>query len=341
MPGATKSIWVLAEHADGTIQPVTYEVLAFADKVTRAIGGKISVVVLAHPARPVAGRIAEQTGFDVIGVDAEAARDYHGEAYRNLLAGLALSGPPSFLFIPHTTMGWDLAPGLAVDLGASSLSAVCGFEADSGPLFRRRILNGKILQDVRPIGDKPVVVTVVPGTENPYGPRTNGPGRIQICRKEAPRTRTRVLDCVDPPTSSVDLREAEVIITAGRGVGDAENLACIHELASLFKRGAVGASRPLCDMGLLPLTCQVGMTGQTVSPKLYIACGVSGAVQHTMGMKTSDIVVVINKDKNALFCGEAHYCVIADLHEFVPILINKILAFRGEPPDRQTLPCPP
>jgi electron transfer flavoprotein alpha subunit len=334
MPEGTKSIWVLAEHSDGTVQSVTYEVLTFADKVRRAIGGKISVVVLAHPARSVAGQIAEQTGFDVIGVDTEKARDYHGEAYRNLLANPALSGPPSFLFIPHTTMGWDLAPGLAVDLGASSLSAVCGFEANSGLLFRRRILNGKILQDVRPTGDRPVVVTVMPGTENPYGPNTSGPGNIRICETEAPQTRTRVLDHVAPPPSSVDLREAEVIITAGRGVGDAENLACIHELASLFRRGAVGASRPLCDMGLLPLACQVGMTGQTVSPKLYIACGVSGAVQHTMGMKTSDIVVAINKDKNALFCREAHYCVIADLHEFVPILIKKILAFRGEGPEQ-------
>jgi electron transfer flavoprotein alpha subunit len=142
-----------------------------------------------------------------------------------------------------------------------------------------------------------------------------------------------VLDHVAPPPGSVALGEAEVIIAAGRGVGDAENLACIHELAGLFKRGAVGASRPLCDMGLLPLTCQVGMTGQTVSPRLYVACGVSGAVQHTMGMKSSDMVVAINTDRNALFCREAHYCVTADLHKFVPILINKIRAFRGERPE--------
>jgi electron transfer flavoprotein alpha subunit len=330
MQGSTKNIWVLAEHSEGFVQPVTYEVLTFADKVTKAIGGKISVVVVAHPARPMARQIADRTGFDVIGVDTKTARDYHGEVYRDLLARLALSDPPNILFIPHTTTGWDLAPGLAVDLAASSLSAVCGFEADRGLLFRRRILNGKILQDVRPTGHRPVVVTVVPGTENPYGTKGNGPGNIRICEEEAPRTRTRVLEYVEPPASSVELREAEVIIAAGRGVGDEENLACIHELASLFKRGAVGASRPLCDMGLLPLSCQVGMTGQTVSPKLYIACGVSGAIQHTMGMKTSDIVVAINTDKNALFCQEAHYCVVADLHQFVPMLIDKIVAFRDK-----------
>ena len=330
MQGARKNIWVVAEHSDGFVQPVTYEVLNFAHKVTRAIKGKISVVVLAHPARPMAVQIAERTGIDVVGIDTKTSRDYHGEAYRNLLTSLADSDPPSFLFIPHTTMGWDLAPALTVDLGASSLSAVCGFEADRGLLFRRRILNGKIIQDVRSVGDRPVVITVVPGTEHPYSPKTNAPGNVQIYERETPRTRTRVLYHVEPPPGSVDLGEAEVIIAAGRGVGDAEDLACIHELAGLFKRGAVGASRPLCDMGLLPLTYQVGMTGQTVSPRLYIACGVSGALQHTMGMKNADMIVAINMDRNALFCREAHYAVVADLHEFIPVLIDKIRSRRQD-----------
>ena len=111
--------------------------------------------------------------------------------------------------------------------------------------------------------------------------------------------------------------------------GDAENLECIHKLAGLFRRGAVGASRPLCDAGLLPLACQVGMTGQTVSPKLYIACGISGALQHTMGMKNSDLVIAVNTDPNAAFCREAHYSVVADLHAFIPILIEKIVQFRS------------
>jgi electron transfer flavoprotein alpha subunit len=98
----------------------------------------------------------------------------------------------------------------------------------------------------------------------------------------------------------------------------------IRELAGLFERGAMGASRPLCDTGWLPLECQVGMTGQTVSPKLYIACGISGAVQHTMGMKNSSLIVAINTDRNALFCKVAHYCVIADLNKFIPVVIEKI-----------------
>lgn len=333
MPVLHDHIWVVAEHSEGVVQPVTYEVLALADKVANAMGGKVSVVLVGHPARPMADQIAETTGFEAISVDAEAASCYSGETYRHLIHRLAVPNPPRFLFIPHTTMGWDLAPGLAVDLEASSLSAVSGFSAEPEIIFRRRILNGKLLQEIRPLEDGPVVVTVVPGTEAPYVSTPGLPGGVRIYETEEPPTRTRVLGHVEPPASSVNLREAEVIVAAGRGVGDEENLACIHELAALFRRSAVGASRPLCDAGVLPLACQVGMTGQTVSPRLYIACGISGALQHTMGMKNSDVVIAVNTDPNAMFCREAHYCVVADLHAFIPMLIDKIVRFRRRRPE--------
>lgn len=326
----TAEIWVLAEHADGIVQPVTYEVLAFAVNVADSVDGRIRVVVVGHPVGPMAEQIARRTGCDVIAVESEAARTYSNEAYRDLIRSLALPTPPRYLFVPHTTTGWDLAPALAVDLGASSLSAVCGFACEGGLVFQRRILNGKILQEVRPVKGGHAVVTVAPGTASPHGSKGDRPGIVQVVQKEAKRTKARVLGTVEPPPSSVRLRDADVIIAAGRGVGDAENLACIRELAGLFKRSAVGASRPLCDMGLLPISCQVGMTGQTVSPKLYIACGISGAVQHTMGMKNADLVVAVNTDRNAPLCREAHYAVVADLHAFVPVLVEKILAFRGK-----------
>ncbi len=324
-----RELWVVAEQTEGVVQPVTYEVVAFADKVAGAIGGDLLVVALGHPARPVAEEIARATGLPVVGLDAQAASSGCVETCRRLLEGLARPQPPRMIFIPHTTMGWGLAPGLAVNLGASNLSAVCGFEGGTGPVFQRRILNGRFIQEVRPVGDGPAVVTVAPGTEPPYVPGTSRPGIVQIRKADEPVSRTRVLGHVDPPAGSVDLREAEVIVAAGRGVGDEENLACIRELAGLFRRGAVGASRPLCDAGILPLGCQVGMTGQTVSPKLYIACGVSGALQHTMGMQNADMVIAINKDPNATFCREANYCVVADLHAFIPLVIETIRRFRG------------
>jgi electron transfer flavoprotein alpha subunit len=331
MAALNDDIWVVAEHSAGVVQPVTYEVVAFAHKVASRTGGTISILLVGHPTCPTAEEIADTTGLEVIVVDTEAASCYSGEAYRHLI-NQAAADPPRFLFIPHTTTGWDFAPGLAVDLGASSLSGVCGLADDPGPVFQRRILNGKLLQEVRPLADRPAVITVAPGTEQPYVSTTTGRGGIRICKVREPPTGTKVLSHVEPPASSVNLREAEVVIAAGRGVGDEENLACIHELAGLFRRSAVGASRPLCDAGVLPLACQVGMTGQSVSPRLYVACGISGALQHTMGMKNSDMVVAVNTDPKAMFCREAHYCVVADLHEFIPVLIEKIRELRGKPP---------
>jgi electron transfer flavoprotein alpha subunit len=282
----------------------------------------------------MAGEIAEATGLEAVCLDAVAASSYCGEASRHLIKRLAGRHPPRFLFIPHTTTGWDLAPGLAVDLDASSLSGVCGFAENPKPVFQRRILNGKLLQEVLPLEDRPAVMTVVPGTEPPCVSTANEPGDVRTHETDEPSVRTRVMGHVEPPASSVNLREAEVIIAAGRGVGVEARLECIYELAGLFRRGAVGASRPLCDAGILPPACQVGMTGQTVSPKLYVACGISGALQHTMGMQNADMVVAVNTDPNATFCREAHYCVTADLHEFIPVLIEKIRRLRGDPSEQ-------
>ena len=331
MPALGEDIWVLAEQSDGAVQPATYEAVAFAHKVAGTTGGEVSVLLIGHPARPMAEEIAEKTGLEVVVVEAEAATSYNGEAYRHLIRQVVSPSPPRFLLIPHTTMGWDLAPALAVDLGASNLSSVCGLGEDPELSFHRRILNGKLVQEVRPLQDRPAVVTVAPGTEPPYVSTSSRPGGIRILEAEAPPTRAKVLGHVEPPASSVNLREAEVIIAAGRGVGDEESLGCIRELADLFRRSAVGASRPLCDAGILPLACQVGMTGQTVSPKLYVACGISGALQHTMGMQNADMVIAVNRDPKATFCREAHYSVVADLHEFIPLLIEKIRKLRGKP----------
>ncbi len=315
---------VVAEHAEGRIQPVTYEAVTFAKKVADATGGKVSVAVMGRPVRPFAEEIAAETGCDVYAMDSEAATVYNAEVYRSLLKKSFESITPRFVFIPHTATGWDYAPALAVDLSASGIAAVIGFREDSGPIFTRRICNGKILEDLRPLEDRPAVITLMPGVEKPHSRKAEKPGEVKIYEMEARAPRAKTLRYVEAPSASVNLQEAEVIVAAGRGVGDPEHLDAIGELAKLFERGALGASRPLCDMRWLPFDCQVGMTGQDVSPKLYIACGISGAVQHTMGMRNSGLIIAVNMDKNALFHQTAHYCVAADLHKFIPALIEKI-----------------
>ena len=154
-------------------------------------------------------------------------------------------------------------------------------------------------------------------------------GSVKILEFEIPPVRTRTIRYLPAQPGTVNLKDAEVIVAAGRGLGAPEKLGPIRELASLFKRGAVGASRPLCDQGWLPLGHQVGMTGSTVSPKLYLACGISGALQHTMGMKNSGLIVAVNTDRKAHILQVAHFCVNADLSQFIPVLIEKIRKFRA------------
>jgi len=214
---------------------------------------------------------------------------------------------------------------LAVDMGARSITAVTDFKDESGPVFVRQLYNGKIYRDIKPVSGKTTVVTVMPGVARADPPVDNAEGAVEIMKIAPPaNTKTKTVRCIESPPQSINLKEAEVIIALGRGVGDPDNIDQAGRLAGLFDRGAVGASRPLCDMGWMSIDHQIGMTGQTVSPKLYIACGISGAIQHTMGMKDSKLIISVNRDRNALIRRTAHYCVEADMHGLIPILINKI-----------------
>ena len=323
-PDRDRCMWVVAEHAEGRLQPVTHEVLAFAHRVGSVVGCRVLVVVIGDPVRALAEEIVRETGCDVMGLESPGACTYNAETYRGLLTRLYESRPPEYIFVAHTSTGLDVAPSLAVDLGASCITGVSDFKYEEGPVFTRQLCNGKILEDVRPLTGRPAVVTILPGAEDARSRETTTPGSVELYAMEISPARARTVSYTEPPPSSVDLRDAEVIVAAGRGIGAPEHLEMLRELAARFKRSTVAASRPLCDLGWLPLEYQVGMTGQTVSPRLYIACGISGAVQHTMGMKKAGLIVAINSDKNALFFQVAHYCVIADLRTFIPALIEKI-----------------
>jgi electron transfer flavoprotein alpha subunit len=330
---APRDIWVLAEHLEGRMNAVTYETVAFAVRLAETVSGQVSGVILGASADSLARAFARKTGLAAAGVHTPEFPETTSETLRWTLKELAaLSGPPDFLLVPHTTAGWDLAPALAVDLGASCITAVTGFHDDDGPVFTRQAFHGKLIEELRPLRGCPAVITVMPGAEKGdlQAPRNAGP--VRLVEITPPQPRTRWVGRRQAPADTTRLRDAEVVVSAGRGVGAPEHLEIVRTLAALFPRGALGASRPLCDMGWLPLQHQVGMTGQTVSPRLYIACGISGAVQHTMGIRQAELIVSINTDPNALICHAAHCCVAEDLHAFLPILIDKIREMRGEPP---------
>jgi electron transfer flavoprotein alpha subunit len=327
--GRTREVWVLAEHLEGHVSAVTYETAALAANVAAVLDGKVSVVVLGESAGSLALEIAGRSGSDTVGVITPGFPECLSETSRWVLGRRsALHGPPSFLLVPHTPAGWDLAPSLAVDLQASCITSVTDFLDDNGPVFSRQTFHGKLIEHLRPAGDRPAVITVMPGAFRTDGPLPAQAGRVRLHEMVPPAPAVRRTGRKHAPPDTPRLKDAEVIVAAGRGVGGPEHLANVRTLAGLFPHSALGASRPLCDRGWLPLHHQVGMTGQTVSPRLYIACGISGAVQHTMGIRHADLIVSINTDPDALFCRTAHCCVLEDLQGFLPVLIDKILERR-------------
>ena len=320
-------VWVIAECSENRVREVTYEVIAFAKRVAHDLGVEISVVALGDSVNTFAHEIASASGCNVWGIHVPGVRFYNAEIHRALLKEFFKKRSPRFIFVPHTCTGWDFVPALAVDLSASCLTGVCDVKKSGTHVFTRQTCNGKILEDLKPLEGRPALVTVVPGAQGFKARVQEDAGRVRICRMKPGPAHTETLRYVEAPPRSVNLKDADVIVAAGRGLGSEEPLDRIRELADLFHNGAVAASRPLCDAGWLPLEHQVGMTGQTVSPKLYLAFGISGALQHTMGMNHSGLIVSVNKDPKALFCGIAHYCIVADVKAFLPILIEKFHNF--------------
>lgn len=327
-----KKIVSIAEYRNGAVNPVTYEVAAFGHKVAQAFDSEFNVLILGENIKPSAEEIANNTGCSTIGIESNALTNYLAAHYQIIIKlEHEYSQKFDFIFIPHTPTGWDFAPGLAEYLGASCITGVAGFKWVDEIVFFRSLCNGKMVEEIAPEPDKPCVITVMPGVEEP----------VKLERKSAPEIKIKeylnmnfMFDSIALGESavcrdSVDLGHAEVIISAGRGIKKPEALAIIEELVAQFDKAAIGASRPVCDNGWLDICHQVGMTGQTVRPKLYIACGISGAVQHTVGMKRAELIIAINTDKHAPICRTAHYCVVADLHEFIPVLIEKIKEFKS------------
>ncbi|HUT53826.1 MAG TPA: electron transfer flavoprotein subunit alpha/FixB family protein [bacterium] len=324
-----KEILVVAEHGGGALRPESLEAAACGRELAELTGGSVTGVVLSAPGLPPAGEFAARAGIEVVALTHPELDLYNAEAYLSALAALMNERRPAYVLIPHTATGWDYAARLAVRTGASYLAAVTAIMAGDPPAFTRSICHGKIAMEVMP-AEGTAVVTVMPGAfansmvATKVAPTDEEIGGVERLEAAVDLRGTRARGYVEAKRRALDLGQAEVIVAAGRGVEKPENLGLIRELAACFERGAVGASRPLVDMGWLPLDHQVGQTGQTVAPRLYLACGISGAIQHTAGMKNSELIVAINLDPGAMIFDVARLGVVADLVEFIPALIGKL-----------------
>ncbi len=299
---------LVCEYRDGKLLDSSYELFAFADKLN---ADKVALVI---------GNDAAVPSFSgkVYLADVAKYGEYNPDAHKKLVLEVVAKENPDLVVLVHTSYGWDLAPRIAASMKAAQVSEVVGI-VDGG--FEVSCLNGKMRRIVTPKTEKKVV-TIQSGAFSPQAPLSGNPETIKL---DLPVETGNIefLGYEVAEKTGVDLSKAEVIVSAGRGVGKKDNIPLIEALAKALG-GEVGATRPVVDAGWLEQSRQVGITGQTVSPKLYIACGISGAVQHVAGMKKADFIVAINKDKDAPIGEVADVLVVADVLQFVPALTEKL-----------------
>ena len=314
-------ILVIAEQQGGTLNRASWETVAAAQQA----GGPVKVAVLGAGADLPAADLAGADVAEVLLVQAPPIESYTLDGYVAALVQLVAAEHPDDVFLPHTYQTRDFAPALAVRLGRALVTDCVGTKrTDTGLLFVRPVFQGRLLADVAPAG--PALVTFQIGAVRADSvTRGTAPAAIRTVAAtvDAAAIRQKPEAPFREAKQAVDLAQAERIVAVGRGIKEQQKIALVQQLAAAI--GAeVGASRPICDAGWLPMDRQIGSSGQTVAPNLYLALGVSGAIQHLVGMKGSRTIVAINKDPEAPIFEIADYGIVGDLFEIVPALIKEL-----------------
>ena len=320
-----KNIWVFVEVVNGSPKNVGLELIAPAKKLA-AEAGEQAVAVVIGGAVDTAVAAATSYGADsLIVVEGADYADYSTDAYTNAFAALVAKYDPAAILFGATSNGRDLAPRLAARLG-SGLAADCTAieRDDTGLVFTRPTYSGRMLSVIESIGDAPQMATIRSGIFKRGEPDASLTADVVTEAIAAGTIRTTLLEKIsDAAEGAVKLEDAEVIVSGGRGLGNADNFALVKALADELG-GVVGASRAAVDAEWISHSHQVGQTGKTVGPKLYIACGISGAIQHLAGMSGSDVVIAINRDADAPIFEIADYGIVGDLKTVLPLLTEKV-----------------
>ena len=323
------NVLVIAEQRDGVLKKVAFEMLGAGAELAAALGGQVEAALLGSGLGELANTLAQYGAAKVYVADDEGLAVYSSEGYTDTLAALVGEVEPAVILIGATAMGKDLGPRLAARLGVGVASDCTAVEIDGGRLLATRpIFAGKALAKVKLNGD-PQIATVRPNVLPAPEPDAGATATVEPVTALTDTIRAVVVDIVGAGEGEVDVAEAEIIVTGGRGVGGPEGFAPVRSLAKTLG-AAVGASRAAVDAGWIEHAHQVGQTGKTVTPNLYIACGVSGAIQHLAGMKTSKVIVAVNKDPEAPIFNVANYGIVGDLFEVVPLLEKELQALLKE-----------
>ena len=320
----TQSVLVVAEQVEGVFRKVTFEVLSAGRQLAGQLGGSVDVVVLGSGIEGMAADLGQYGAEKILVADDPALADFTTEAYTNALAGIVGQVQPAVILLGATTQGKDLGARLSARLNAALATDAVGLQVEDGQVVATRpMYGGKVLADVV-LSGAPVIVSVRPNTQTIS--KEAGAGAVEKVAAEVGELSSKVVG-KQFESGKVDLTEADAVVTGGRGMGG-EDYSAVEALAEVLG-AAVGASRSAVDEGWRPASDQVGQTGKTVSPNLYVACGVSGAIQHLAGMSSSKVIVAINKDAEAPIITKADYAIVGDLFEVVPALTEEIKKIKG------------
>lgn len=317
-------IWVIAEHKGNKITDGTFEAISAGRSIAKQLNTGVALLVLGNGLSALSINLSQSSADTVYLFDNPLLAHYTSDAYIGCLEPFIRQQQPSIIFIPSTCLGRDLAPKLAARLKTAYVSDVSGIEiSGSEILLNRPVYGGRLFSKVACAGGKPWLITLRPRAFEKGGADSKNAKIENPAVNLSPEHIRTIIKGIEQTQKGLGLTEADIIISGGRGMKGPENFKMLEELAKILG-GVVGASGAAVDAGWMPHSVQVGQTGKVVSPKLYIACGISGAPQHLAGMSTSKCIVAINKDPEASIFQWADYGIVGDLFEVVPMLIEEL-----------------
>ncbi|HMK21287.1 MAG TPA: electron transfer flavoprotein subunit alpha/FixB family protein [Terriglobales bacterium] len=320
-------ILVIVERREGKLNRVSWETIAAGQAIAAETGWPLEAAVVGSNVAALAGEVAGKKVAKVYAIDNPKLEPYTPDAFAAALQQFIASKQPKLVLMPHTYQVRDFVPKLATAMGRSVISDAIGYKKEGGKLaFTRQMFQGKFVADVSFTGDSPWFATFQNGAfrgDKAEAGASAAPVETITVEIADGVVRNKPQDVFKEAKQAVDLTQAEIIVAVGRGIKEQKNIEIAKQLAEVLG-GELAASRPICDSGWLPMDRQIGSSGQTVAPKLYLALGISGAIQHSVGMKGSRTIVAVNKDSEAPIFEIADYAVVGNLFEVVPPLIEEL-----------------
>jgi electron transfer flavoprotein alpha subunit len=321
------TILVVVEQREGKLNRVSWETIAAGQAIAASTGWTLEAAVVGSGVAAIASEVAAKKVAKVYAVESAKLEPYTPDAFAHALKELLAGRPAKVVLMPHTYQVRDFVPKLATSLQTTAISDVIGYKYEGGKLlFTRQMFQGKFVADVSFTGAGPCFVTFQNGAFRADKVEAGGSAApVETVSVEIPDgvVRNKPQEVFKEAKQAVDLTQADIIVSVGRGIKEQKNIEIAKQLAEALG-GEIAASRPICDNGWLPMDRQIGSSGQTVAPKLYLALGISGAIQHIVGMKGAKSIVAINKDSEAPIFEIADYAVVGNLFDIVPPLIEEV-----------------